>query len=115
MVFGGASGASRSICRLAIMHKWSEELEKRTLGELKRMKDENRAWSKQLRTGTTTLVNSRLAKEIDLAEYWDKRDIAYKDAAESQRRGRVLDHEISIRASAAWPSPPPAITSANSF
>ena len=55
---------------------------------------ENRAWSKELRRKTNSLVNSRLAKDISQADYLANRKLVHEDAAECRRRAVILDAQI---------------------
>ena len=72
------------------MTDWSEDLSQHTLDEIVWLQVENRAWQRELRTKATTLVNSKLAKEISPEEYASKRDAAKTDASECKRRAGIL-------------------------
>ena len=79
------------------MPLWSENLSERSLDELFLMQAENRAWNKQLRASATTLVNTRLAKDISMEDYTASRQNAGTEAAECKRRAMVLLLEIERR------------------
>jgi hypothetical protein len=79
------------------MPEWYEDFSRRTLEEIVRSQDENRAWHKDLRMRALKLVNDRLAKQVGLDEYATNRRIGQADAAECKRRGSILLHEFSIR------------------
>ena len=79
------------------MSEWSGEFSERSLPEMLRSQDENRAWSKQLRALSAALVNSRLAKEISPEEYATRRKLAIEEAAECRRRASVIANEIWTR------------------
>jgi hypothetical protein len=79
------------------MPEWSEDFSQRTLEEIVRSQNENRAWHKDLRMRALKLVNDRLAKQVGLEEYAANRKIAQADAAECQRRGSILAHAVSLR------------------
>ncbi len=79
------------------MPEWSEDFSERSVEEILRAQEENKAWSKQLRMLSAALVNSRLAKEIGPEEYVVHRTIGKDDAAECRRRGNILAHEVSMR------------------
>ncbi len=77
------------------MASWSEDLSTCTLEELLRWQAENREWSKELRRKTDSLVNSRLARSISLANYLAGRKLVDEEAAECRRRAAVLDAQIA--------------------
>ena len=56
---------------------------------------ENRAWNKELRLKTNTLVNSRLAKNISQDDYLATRKLVHEDAAECRRRANIIDAQIA--------------------
>ena len=85
------------------MPLWSENLSERSLDELFLMQAENRAWNKQLRASATTLVNTRLAKDISMEDYTASRQNASSDTAECKRRAMVLLLEIERRAARPLP------------
>ena len=76
---------------------WPEKIQERSLDEMFRLQAENRAWSKQLRLETQTLVNTRLAKNISLEEYASSRLLATQSSVECRRRAEALSREIEIR------------------
>lgn len=80
-----------------------ENIATRSLDELFAMQAENRAWNKQLRTLTSSLVNTRLAKNISLEDYAATRRQAAQDAEECKRRSMALMNEIDRRASRPLP------------
>lgn len=84
---------------------WSEDLSLCSLDEVYLCQAENRAWSKELRLKTASLVNRRLAKDISQDEYTANRKQAVEDAVECKRRAEVLANEIagrSVRALPRW-------------
>ena len=58
---------------------------------------ENRAWGKELRSKSNSLVNSRLAKVITQDDYLLNRQRAHEEAAECRRRASILDAQIATR------------------
>ena len=80
------------------MSLWREDFSTCSLEEVLRWQAENRAWSKELRSRSNALVNSRLAKDISQAEYMENRKLAHEDAAECRRRATILDTQIIRRA-----------------
>jgi hypothetical protein len=86
------------------MPKWPENMSAQSLEELFLIQAENRAWNKRLRARATTLVNTRLAKDISMEDYTASRQSATNEAAECKRRAMVLLHEIERRASRPLPS-----------
>jgi hypothetical protein len=82
---------------------WREDFSTCSLDEVLAWLAENRAWSKELRLKTNSLVNSRLANEITQADYLANRKVGHEEAAECRRRATILDAQI-IR-SAAVPLP----------
>jgi hypothetical protein len=79
------------------MPEWSEDFSQRTLEEIVRSLDENRAWHKDLRMKALKLVNDRLAKQVGLDEYAANRRIAQAEVAECRRRGSILVEAVSIK------------------
>jgi hypothetical protein len=76
------------------MASWREDFSTCTLDEILGWLAENRAWSKELRLKTNSLVNSRLANQITQADYLANRKVAHQDAAECRRRATILDAQI---------------------
>jgi hypothetical protein len=85
------------------MPKWPENVSAQSLEEIFLMQAENRAWNKELRTRATSLVNTRLAKDISMEDYTASRLSATTEAAECKRRAMVLLLEIERRASRPLP------------
>ena len=85
------------------MPNWPENVTAQSLEEIFLMQAENRAWNKQLRTQATSLVNTRLAKNISMEDYTASRQNASSEAAECKRRAMVLLREIERRASRPLP------------
>jgi len=79
------------------MPLWPDNIEDCSLDEMFRLQACNRAWSKQLRQETQTLVNSRLAKVISMEEYSSSRDLAAQQSAECRRRAESLSRLIEAR------------------
>ena len=79
------------------MPLWPDNIEECSLDEMFRLQACNRAWSKQLRQDTQTLVNSRLAKVISMEEYASSRDVAAQQSAECRRRAESLSLLIEAR------------------
>ena len=86
---------------------WSDDLSGRTLEEVLLSEAENRAWNKALRGRVAALVGSRLAKQISLEAYAERRQQGNEDAAECKRRGIVLVDEISSRRGRSLPHSKP--------
>jgi hypothetical protein len=80
------------------MALWPEDLSAISLQEVCQWQTENRAWRKELKLRTATLVNSCLRKSIDRDEYMAGRRIADQDVVECKRRSRLLENEIACRA-----------------
>ena len=80
------------------MLPWRDDFTSSSLEEVLQYQLENRAWSKELRFRSSSLVNSRLANEITQADYLSSRKNAREDAEECQRRAAILDSHISRRA-----------------
>ena len=57
----------------------------------------NKAWNNELRFRINSLVNSKLAKQIDLTEYTAKRKIVTEEIVECKRRRFIIDHKIWSR------------------
>jgi hypothetical protein len=79
------------------MESWREDLTTYSLEEILESQAENRAWSKELRSKASFLVNSRLANQITLEDYRDRRKFVHKDAAECRRRASILESQIARR------------------
>jgi hypothetical protein len=79
------------------MPEWSENFSNRTLQEVLRTKDDNRAWSKELRVGMNAVLDKKLAKKISLEEYAANRRHFKDEMAECLRRSTILAQEITIR------------------
>ena len=86
------------------MPEWPENVTAQSLEEIFLMQAENRAWNKRLRARATTLVNTRLAKDISMEDYTASRQSATNEAAECKRRAMVLLREIERRASRPLPT-----------
>lgn len=82
------------------MSPWREDFSTCTLEEVLGWQAQNREWSKELRRKTNSLVNSRLAKSISLADYQATRKLTHEETAECQRRANLLNAQI-VRASGA--------------
>jgi hypothetical protein len=76
------------------MALWREDFSTCTLEEVLGWRAENRAWSKDLRRKSNSLVNSRLANNISQADYLENRKLAHEDAAECRRRASILEAQI---------------------
>lgn len=76
------------------MSIWHEDFSTSSLEEILRWQAENRAWSKELRHKANSLVSSRLAHNISLADYLANRKRAREDAAECRRRATILEAQI---------------------
>lgn len=76
------------------MAVWNENLANHPLEELLVSQSENRAWSKELRFGNSTLVASRLAKQISLEQYTTTRKQINEDMLECRRRAGILAEVI---------------------
>jgi hypothetical protein len=79
------------------MSSWPEDFSACTLKEVLGWQAENRAWNKELRLKTNSLVNSRLAKNISQDDYLATRKLVHEDAAECRRRANILDAQITRR------------------
>jgi hypothetical protein len=76
---------------------WPDDLSGLSNQAVLNFMDENRAWNKRLRAGTTALVNTRLAKMITKEEYASRRILTNQDAAECYRRASLLVRDMAIR------------------
>ena len=79
------------------MSQWIDDFSACSLDDVIKSQNENRAWSKELRTRTSTLVNNRLANAISQADYATDRKLTQEDALECRRRATILDDQISRR------------------
>jgi hypothetical protein len=79
------------------MSLWREDLSTCTLEEVLAWQAENRAWSKELRSKTNSLVNGRLAHAISQDDYLANRKAMQEDAAECRRRAIILETQIMRR------------------
>jgi hypothetical protein len=79
------------------MSLWPEDFTTCSLEEVLAWLAENRAWGKELRTRTNSLVNSRLAKVITQDDYLATRQRTHEEAAECRRRATILDQQIAQR------------------
>ena len=77
-----------------MMSTWREDLSTCTLEEVLRSQVENRAWSRELRQKASSLVNSRLAKEVSRDDYLARRKVADQEATECRRRATMLHAQI---------------------
>jgi len=78
------------------MPDWSEQFSNaRSLEDVARLQEENRAWHKQIQRKTNILMDSKLAKEINQEEYATQRRSVNEEAAECHRRNRILARELS--------------------
>jgi hypothetical protein len=76
---------------------WSDDFSNRSLEELFKLQLENRAWNKTLRFQTSTLVNSRLANQIDRDGYVLNRKSGQESSIECKRRADLIINEIGCR------------------
>ena len=79
------------------MIAWPEDISEYTLEEVLALRIKNRAWQKELRQQTNTLMESKLAKQITHEDYAVQRKVGNEAAAECQRRGAILAREVFIR------------------
>ena len=77
------------------MSFWPEDFSTCTLKDVLGWQAENRAWNKELRLKTNTLVNSRLAKNISQDDYLATRKLVHEDTAECRRRANIIDAQIA--------------------
>jgi hypothetical protein len=77
------------------MSSWPEDFSTCSLKEVLGWQAENRAWNKELRLKTNTLVNSRLAKNITQDDYLATRKLVHEEAAECRRRANIIDAQIA--------------------
>ena len=76
------------------MSPWHEDFSTSSLQEVLESQAANRTWNKELRLKVNALVNSRLAKDIDHADYLSNRKLVHDDASECQRRANILELQI---------------------
>lgn len=74
---------------------WPDDFSTSSLEDILRFQLENRAWSKELRFRSTTLVNRRLANEISQADYLTNRQLTRQETEECQRRAAILESHIA--------------------
>jgi len=79
------------------MPAWCEDFTTASLDEVIQSQAANRAWSKELRARSATLVNNRLAKLISQDDYLNDRRLVDHEAAECRRRAAILDTQIFRR------------------
>jgi len=80
------------------MSSWPEDFSTCTLKEALGWQAENRAWNKELRLKTNSLVNSRLAKSISQDDYLATRKLVGEETAECRRRANIIDAQIARHA-----------------
>jgi hypothetical protein len=79
------------------MQLWSDDFSQFSLEDIFKLELANRAWNKTLRVETSTLVNSRLANQIDRDGYMLSRRSVQQNAVECKRRADLLASEIACR------------------
>jgi hypothetical protein len=79
------------------MQLWSDDFSQFSLEDIFKLELANRAWNKTLRVETSTLVNSRLANQIDRDGYMLSRRSSQQNSVECRRRADLLAHEIACR------------------
>jgi hypothetical protein len=77
------------------MSSWPEDFSTCSLKEVLGWQAENRAWNKELRLKTNTLVNSRLAKSISQDDYLATRKAVHEETTECRRRANIIDAQIA--------------------
>jgi hypothetical protein len=87
------------------MSVWCEDFATSSLEEVFASQAANRAWSKELRLRSTTLVNNRLAKLISQDAYLTDRKLVHEDTAECRRRAAILETQIGRHIHEAPPRP----------
>ena len=85
------------------MSPWREDFSTSSLKEVLESQAANRMWNKELRLRANALVNRRLAKVINHADYLSNRKLVHEEVAECQRRAHLLELQIMRRAGAALP------------
>jgi hypothetical protein len=79
------------------MQLWSDDFSEFSLEDIFKLELANRAWNKTLRVETSTLVNSRLANQIDRDGYLHSRRNSQQNSVECRRRAELLANEIACR------------------
>jgi hypothetical protein len=79
------------------MSNWRDDFTACSLEEVLSWQALNRAWSKELRLKTNTLVKRRLAKDISLDDYLADRKLAAAESVECQRRAFALNVHLAGR------------------
>ena len=77
------------------MPSWPEDFSTCSLKEVLGWQAENRAWNKELRLKTNTLVNSRLAKNISQDDYLATRKQVHEESTECKRRANIIEAQIA--------------------
>lgn len=77
------------------MASWPEDFTTCTLDEVLGWQAENRAWNKEIRIKTTTLVNRRLAKSITQDDYLATRKLVHEESLECRRRANIIEAQIA--------------------
>ena len=77
------------------MSLWCDDLSHFSVEQLLTSQSNNRAWSKELRAKTATLINRRLAKDISRDEYIADRKVADESTAECKRRAMILLNRLA--------------------
>jgi hypothetical protein len=80
------------------MPYWPEDFSTCSLKEVLGWQAENRAWNKELRLKTSSLVNSRLSKSISQDDYLATRKLVHEETAECRRRAGIIDAQIARHA-----------------
>ncbi len=79
------------------MQLWSDDFSQFSLDDIFKLELANRAWNKTLRVETSTLVNNRLANQIDRDGYMLSRRSGQQNSLECKRRAELLANEIACR------------------
>lgn len=79
------------------MPSWAEDLTFCTTEEILQAQEENREWSKALRSERAALVNGRLKKEFSSEQYVAQRTRMGEQERECRRRAGKLLQEIDVR------------------
>jgi hypothetical protein len=79
------------------MQLWSDDFSQFSLDDIFKLELANRAWNKTLRVETSTLVNNRLANQIDRDGYLLSRRNGQQSSIECKRRADLLANEIACR------------------
>jgi len=77
------------------MLSWPEDFSTCTLDEVLGWLAENRAWNKEIRVKTTTLVNRRLSKSISQDDYLATRKLVHEESMECRRRANIIEAQIA--------------------